>query len=209
MILLWNSRISLTAIRDPQEIIIKHFFDSLTLLPYLPGSSSFSLIDIGTGAGFPGIPLKILFPQMHLTLVESVQKKAAFCEQVIHKLGFTNAEVRTERAEELGQAAKFREQADVAAARAVAGLPTLLEYLFPLVKVGGNVLCQKGENAAEEVEQAKAAADALGGKLVAVKNIAYPVFSDKRYLVIYQKTSPTPAQFPRRVGVPLKRPIRP
>ena len=139
-LLSWNEKFNLTAIRDSDGIRVKHFLDSLTCISEMKSAPPNRVIDIGTGAGFPGIPLKIFFPTMQLTLVESVGKKAGFCSHIVDMLGLTHVEVLTLRAEEVGQLPKHREKYDWAVARAVASLPILLEYLLPLVKVGGSIL---------------------------------------------------------------------
>ena len=161
----WNTRFNLTAIRDPQEIHIKHFLDSLTCLVAFRESPLGRLIDVGTGAGFPGIPLKIIYPKMHLTLVESVGKKAEFCRHVVKILDLQGVEVVQERAEVLGQDPAHREQYDWAVARAVAILPVLAEYLLPLVRVGGSMLAMKGESGPAEAHTAEHAMRVLGGHL--------------------------------------------
>ena len=157
LLLDWNSKINLTAVRDPEGIRIKHFLDSLTCVPALGDMNGKSLIDIGTGAGFPGIPLRIFYPEMKLTLVDSVGKKADFCRLVCDTLNLKNVTVLKDRSEELGADKNTREKYDAATARAVAVLPVLCEYLLPLVKVGWMMLAQKGESAPEEVKTAAAA----------------------------------------------------
>ena len=153
----WNSKINLTAVRDPEGIRIKHFLDSLSCVPVLGDMNGRSLIDIGTGAGFPGIPLRIVYPGLRLTLVDSVGKKADFCQLVVNTLHLKGVKVLKDRSEELGAAKIHREQYDAATARAVAVMPVLCEYLLPLVKVGGKMLAMKGETAPEETKTAAAA----------------------------------------------------
>lgn len=202
----WNDRFNLTAIRDSDGIRIKHFIDSLSCITEIKTAPE-KLIDVGTGAGFPGIPLKIIYPSMRLTLVESVGKKADFCKSLSAKLGLTNVEVLTARAEELGQDARFREQYDWAVARAVAALPVLAEYLLPFVRVGGYMLAQKGENAHAEVQTAETAIRLLGGNLHHVSRVILPGIAEERYLVEIEKSAATPPQYPRRTGVPQKKPL--
>ncbi|HSB65642.1 MAG TPA: 16S rRNA (guanine(527)-N(7))-methyltransferase RsmG, partial [Anaerolineales bacterium] len=161
----WNSRFNLTAIRDPQEIHIKHFLDSLTCLLAMREPVPVKLVDIGTGAGFPGIPLKIMAPKIQLTLVESVGKKAEFCRHVVKILDLQGVDVVQERAEALGQDPNYRERYDWAVARAVAILPVLAEYLLPLVRVGGGMLAMKGESGPAEAHTADHALRVLGGHL--------------------------------------------
>lgn len=206
-LLSWNKKFNLTAIRDSDGVRVKHFLDSLTCITEMKSTQPGRLIDIGTGAGFPGIPLKIFFPSMQLTLVESVGKKAGFCSYIVGKLGLTHVEVLTLRAEETGQLPKHREKYDWAVARAVASLPILLEYLLPLVKVGGSVLAQKGESAHSEAQSAEKASRILGGRLKHITPVTLPGVVEERFLVVYDKIAATPAQYPRRVGVPAKSPL--
>ena len=203
----WNERINLTAIRDPERIRLKHFLDSLTPLLELRDPAPHSLIDVGTGAGFPGIPLKIILPDLQLTLVESVGKKAAFCEHVVQMLALENVQVLTTRAEDLGHDRAHREQYDWAVARAVAIMPVLAEYLLPLVRVGGAVLALKGENAPAEVQNSSNAFKLLGGALRKLAPLALPGIVEERYLVVIDKKAATPPLYPRRAGLPLKKPL--
>jgi len=203
----WNTRFNLTAIRDPQEIHIKHFLDSLTCLLALRDSPPDRLIDIGTGAGFPGIPLKIVYPKMQLTLVESVGKKAQFCRHVVTILDLHGVEVVQGRAEALGQDPAHREQYDWAVARAVAVLPVLSEYLLPLVRVGGRMLAMKGESGPAEAHAAESALRILGGHLRQLLPVMLPGVAEERYLVVIDKVAATPDGYPRKVGVPAKRPL--
>ena len=204
----WNSHFNLTAIRDKEGIETKHFLDSLTCLMALDAASTpRSLIDIGTGAGFPGIPLKLILPQMRLTLVESIQKKAGFCTHVVEKLGLRQVQVLAERAEEVGQNPEHRESYDLATARAVAAMPTLVEYLLPLVRIGGLVIMQKGESAQLEALQSEKVIQRLGGKIKVILPVVLPGVVDERYLVVLEKVARTSADFPRRTGLPAKQPL--
>ena len=203
----WNMRFNLTAIRDPQEIHIKHFLDSLTCLLPMREKPIERLIDVGTGAGFPGIPLKIVFPNMHVTLVESVGKKAEFCRHVVNILNLQRVEVVQERAEVIGQDPAYREQYDWAVARAVAILPVLAEYLLPLVHVGGSMLAMKGESGPAEAHSAEHALRVLGGHLRQLLPVTLPGVAEERYLVVIDKVAATPNTYPRKVGVPAKRPL--
>jgi 16S rRNA (guanine527-N7)-methyltransferase len=203
----WNTRFNLTAIRDPQEIHIKHFLDSLTCLMALRESPIEQLVDIGTGAGFPGIPIRIIYPKIRLTLVESVGKKAEFCRHVVNILELQGVEVVQERAETLGQNPSYRERFDWAVARAVALLPVLVEYLLPLVRVGGSMLAMKGENGPAEAHSAERAMRVLGGHLRQLIPVTLPGVAEERYLVVIDKVAATPNGYPRNVGVPAKRPL--
>lgn len=204
----WNEKFNLTAIRDAEGVRVKHFLDSLTCIKEIKSIAPNRLIDVGTGAGFPGIPLKILFPAMQLTLVESVGKKAGFCQHIVETLKLDNVEISTLRAEEIGQLAKHREKYDWAVARAVAAMPILLEYLLPLVRVGGGVLAQKGESAHAEAQQAEKASQLLGGKLDHISQLTLPGVVEEHFLVVYRKVAVCPPKYPRRVGVPAKTPLQ-
>jgi 16S rRNA (guanine527-N7)-methyltransferase len=204
----WNSRINLTAIRTSEGIRSKHFLDSLSCLLMMRDRPVNSLIDIGTGAGFPGLPLKIVLPDLQLTLVESVGKKADFCQHVVNKLGLKKVTVVTNRAEALGQSAEHREKYDWALARAVANLNVLSEYLLPLVKVGGAMLAQKGDSGPSEAQAAQHAMEILGGKLKEVRFIDLPGVAEERSFVLVEKVHRTPANYPRHVGVPTKTPLK-
>lgn len=203
----WNSRINLTAVRDSEGIRIKHFLDSLSCVPVLGDMNGKTLIDIGTGAGFPGIPLRIVYPELRLTLVDSVGKKADFCQLAVNTLRLKGVRVRKDRSEELGASRETREKFDAAVARAVAGLPVLCEYLLPLVKVGGVMLAMKGESAPDEVNSAQTAIQRLGGGEASLTEVHLPGLEDTRWLGKIPKIAPTPSGYPRRTGLPLKKPI--
>jgi 16S rRNA (guanine527-N7)-methyltransferase len=166
------------------------------------------VIDVGTGAGFPGLPLKILYPNMHLTLVESVGKKASFCRHIVKTLGLEGVEVIQDRAENVGQMPAHRETYDWALARAVAILPVLAEYLLPLVKVGGAMLAMKGESGPAEAHASEHAARMLGGMLRKLTPVSLPAVAEERYLIVIDKVAATPAGFPRGVGIPAKKPLK-
>jgi 16S rRNA (guanine527-N7)-methyltransferase len=207
-LLAWNERVNLTGITDPAEIAVKHFLDSLSLYPLLESlSAPFSLIDVGSGAGFPGLALKIARPDTQLTLLESVGKKTAFLYHIVTKLNFSQVTVLTARAEDVGQQATHREKYDVAVARAVAALPVLAEYNLPLVKIGGQVILPKGQHPAEELQTAQNAINVLGGRVERVIPLEVPGLTAKRHGVVLQKINPTPQQYPRRPGLPAKRPL--
>lgn len=205
----WNTRFNLTAIRDVEEIRTKHFMDSLSCLLAMRELRSERLVDVGTGAGFPGLVLKIACPGIQLTLVESVGKKADFCRHVVQTLGLDNVMVLTERAEVVGSLPAHREKYDWAVARAVAAMPILAEYLLPLVRVGGNMLAMKGESGPAEAHSAEHALLLLGGHLRQLVPVTLPGVVEERYLVVVNKTAATPPAYPRHVGIPSKKPLSP
>jgi len=208
----WNKKINLTAITDYSSVQVKHFLDSLTITMALfeeeVESLDFNIIDIGTGAGFPGLPLKILFPQPRLVLIEPTTKKTAFLHHIIHRLELENIEVLNNRAEEAAHLPLYREQFALALSRAVALLPTLVELTLPFCRIGGRFIAQKKGGIDQEINRAKEAIAALGGKLDRIKKIELDEFDDVRYLVIIDKISPTPNKYPRRPGLPRRRPIQ-
>jgi len=203
----WNRKFNLTAIRDQESIRTKHFLDSLSCVQAWQAQPPNRLVDVGTGAGFPGIPLKIIYPGMKITLVESVGKKAMFCQHIVRVLGLENVEVIQARAEDLGQKAEHREKYDCAVARAVAQMNVLVEYLLPLVKIGGMVLAQKGESAPAEAQEAEKAMKLLGGKLKQLLPVNLPGVADDRYLVLIDKIAATPPKYPRKAGLLAKQPL--
>lgn len=204
----WNSRINLTAITEPEDIEARHFADSLTPLlvmrPLKPGAR---IIDVGTGGGFPGLPLKIAYPAIDLTLVEATGKKVDFLRHIAETLGLTGVTFVNERAEAIGQDAAHRERYDWVLARAVANMSTLVEYLLPLARVGGHMLAMKGESAPQETAEAQAAIQLLGGHLVQLTPVELPFVVESRYLVDVEKIAQTPPKYPRRPGMPNKRPL--
>jgi len=212
----WSEKFNLTAIKDSEGIQVKHFLDSLSLLKvlHLPKGDrlrtsdvGLRTIDVGTGAGFPGLPLKIACPDIQLTLVEATGKKAKFCEHVIAKLNLRGVKVVQARAEEIGHDPAHRERYDWAVARAVAEMPTLAEYLLPLVKRGGRVIAQKGSGAPGETQTATGAVKRLGGELEQIVPVELPGIAEIRYLVVFKKIAATPAAYPRRNGIPTKTPL--
>lgn len=203
----WNSRMNLTAIQGTEQIRIKHFLDSLSCMCVMRDTPMERVIDVGTGAGFPGLPLKIINPGMRLTLVESVGKKVSFIRHVVQTLGLEGVEVIQERAEALGQLRSHREAYDWALARAVAVMPVLAEYLLPLVRVGGAMLAMKGENAPAEAHAAEHAVRVMGGHLRKLVPVTLPGVAEERYLVVVDKVAATPQGYPRRVGLPTKKPL--
>jgi len=203
----WNQKFNLTAIRDSESIRTKHFLDSFSCVLAWKASPPDQLIDVGTGAGFPGIPLKILYPHLKLTLVESVGKKVKFCQHIVGVLGLEHVEVIQARAEDIGQDIGHREKYDWAVARAVANLHVLSEYLIPLVKLGGAMLAQKGESGPAEAQSAEEAMKLLGGKLKQLIPVNLPSVAEDRYLIVVEKVAATPPKYPRKPGIPMKQPL--
>jgi len=204
-LLAWNAHINLTAITDRQAIYVRHFLDSLALARFW-GPPPATLVDIGTGAGFPGVPLKILHPPLAVTLIESVGKKAAFLKHLIAILGLEQVRVVTGRAETFGHDPGERERYDLATARAVADLRVLAEYALPLLRVGGRLLAPKGAGAEREIEGARRAVALLGGTIEPVVPIELPGV-EPRSLVVARKVAPTAPRYPRAVGIPARRPL--
>ncbi len=202
----WNEKINLTAIRDAEGIQERHFFDSLTCFMGFDEWPE-SLIDVGSGAGFPGFPIKFVIPEMRLTLVESVEKKANFCRHIVEKLGLTDVTVLSKRAEEVARMPAHHEAYDIAIARAVAPAPTLAEYLLPLVKVGGRCLMQKGTRGPLEILEAGKIIDLCGGEITELLRLNFDGIEGEGNLIIIEKLRHTPKEFPRAVGTPAKKPI--
>ena len=201
----WNKKINLTAIIDEEEIILKHFIDSLTVNSYITEKTK--VIDIGTGAGFPGIPLKIQNPDTEMVLVDSLNKRINFLEEVCKKLDLKNITCIHSRVEELASISIHREKYDIVTSRAVARLNTLLEYMLPFVKIGGKCICMKGSNVLDEIEEAKKAIDILGGKIEKIDNMVLPNSDIQRNIIVIKKVKDTPKHYPRKAGTPSKKPI--
>jgi len=203
----WNRRLNLTSVVDYEDVQTRHFLDSLTVASLIDDKSS-RVIDIGSGAGFPGLPLKIALPGMELTLVESVKKKAAFLDHLVGCLGLADVVVVAERAETLAHDDRYRERYDVAVARGVARLPTLAELALPLCAIGGRFVAMKKGDIGDEVAGASKAVEVLGGRLREVQVVGLAEFTgEARSLVIIDKVSATPDRYPRRAGMPRKRPL--
>lgn len=203
MLLEWNEKINLTAITDPKDIILKHFIDSATILKYIEKNKD--IIDVGTGAGFPGIPLNILKDDNKYILIDSLNKRINFLNETINTLKLENIQTVHSRIEDFAK--NNREKYDIATSRAVAPLNILLEYLIPLVKVGGICICMKGSNLSEEVENSKKSLDVLGGKIENIEKIMLPDSDIVRNIIIVRKIKQTSTKYPRKAGIPSKEPI--
>ena len=201
----WNEKINLTAITDEEGILVKHFFDSCSISEFVDNNSK--IIDVGTGAGFPGLPLKIVNDTLNLTLVDSLNKRIKFLNEVKNKLGLKNVETLHGRAEDVGIDNKYREKYDFAVSRAVAELRILVEYLLPLVKVGGKVIAMKGPNIDEEVENAKKAVKLLGGEIEKIKSFKLGDTDNERTVIIIKKIKNIELKYPRKAGIPKKSPL--
>ena len=203
----WNTHTNLTAIIEPQAVQVRHFLDSLTIAKAVALKPDSRVIDVGSGAGFPGLPLAMVFPNIHVTLLEATGKKVAFLNHMIQMLGVTNAQAVQGRAEEAGQLADHRAAYDVVAARAVARLPALVEYLLPLAKIGGRCIAMKGKTAIEEAADAERALNILGGRLEKIHALNLPDVEDIHYLIVIEKVAATPAIYPRKPGTPTSKPL--
>ena len=205
LLLEWNEKINLTAITDEKEIILKHFIDSFTINKFI--NSGDKMLDIGTGAGFPGLPIKIIRPEVDVFLMDSLNKRINFLNEVIELLQLKNIEAFHSRAEEMAKNNKFREKFDVVTSRAVAKLNILLEYMLPYTKVNGKCLCMKGPNIEKEIKEAEKALKILGGEIEKIEKIILPDSNIERKIIIIRKKSATPLKYPRKAGMPTKEPL--
>jgi 16S rRNA (guanine527-N7)-methyltransferase len=201
----WNKKINLTAIEEDPDIAVKHFIDSLTIIPYISGEK-INLLDVGTGAGFPGIPAKIVFKNLKLTLLDSLEKRIKFLNELINILEIKDALAIHGRAEDLGQNPRYREKFDVCTARAVASLPVLLEYCLPFVRIGGTFIAMKGSSL-DEVGLSQKALNILGGEIDEIKRITLPFSDIIRNIIIVKKMRHTSTKYPRKAGKPSKKPL--
>lgn len=205
MLIEWNKKINLTAIIEPKEIILKHFIDSLTILKYVNDNEK--MLDVGTGAGFPGIPIKIMNENIEITLLDSLNKRINFLNEAINKLELKNISAIHSRIEDYGKNNKYREKYDIVTSRAVANLATLSEYMLPMLKIKGKSICMKGSDIKEEVKNSKRAIDILGGEIVNIEELVLPKSDNRRNLIIIEKKKNTPLKYPRKAGIPSKEPL--
>jgi 16S rRNA (guanine527-N7)-methyltransferase len=203
----WNEKMNLTAITDKPEVYLKHFYDSITAAFYFDFTKPLHICDVGAGAGFPSLPIKIAFPELHITIVDSLNKRIGFLEHLSNQLGLKNVRFIHDRAELFGQNKEHREKYDVVTARAVARLSVLSELCLPLVKVGGTFVAMKGASANEELEAGKKAIAVLGGKLEESYSFTLPQEDSERNILIIKKEKGTPKKYPRKPGTPNKSPI--
>jgi 16S rRNA (guanine527-N7)-methyltransferase len=203
----WNEKMNLTAITDKESVYLKHFFDSISASFYFDFSKHYHICDVGAGAGFPSIPIKIAFPHLQITIVDSLNKRISFLEHLAKQLKLENVRFIHDRAETFGQNVNHREQYDVVMARAVARLSVLSELCLPLVKVGGTFIAMKSQHATEELQAAKKAINILGGKLENVQSFVLPLEESERSLLFIEKENKTPKKYPRKPGTPNKTPI--
>lgn len=203
----WNEKMNLTAITDEDEVYLKHFYDSITASFYFDFTQELILLDVGAGAGFPSIPLKIAFPHIKVNIVDSLKKRIGFLEHLKEKLQLQQTNFYHDRAETFGQNKDFREQYDVVIARAVARMPVLAELCLPLVKVGGHFIAMKGSDATEEMKEGKKAVKLLGGKYEHNVSFQLPIEESTRHIIIVKKEKATPKKYPRKPGTPNKQPL--
>lgn len=205
LLIKWNEKINLTAITEPDDIILKHFIDSITINCFIEKNSK--IIDVGTGAGFPGVPIKVIRDDVEMVLMDSLNKRILFLEEVINDLKLEKIVAIHNRAEDMGKNKEYRQEFDYATSRAVAPLNYLLEYMIPFIKVGGYCICMKGCNIEEELDEAQNAIFKLGGKLEKIEKIKLPQTEIERNIIIIKKVKDTPGQYPRKAGIPKKQPI--
>jgi 16S rRNA (guanine527-N7)-methyltransferase len=203
----WNEKMNLTAITEKNDVYVKHFFDSITAGFYYDFSAPLKVCDVGAGAGFPSIPIKIAFPNIHVTIVDSLNKRISFLEHLAKELQLNNVRFVHDRAETFGQNKEYREQFDVVTARAVARLSVLSELCIPLVKKGGQFIAMKAASAEEELKSAQKAIQVLGGKIAKQESFLLPIENSERNIIFIQKEKNTPKQYPRKPGTPNKTPI--
>jgi 16S rRNA (guanine527-N7)-methyltransferase len=204
---IWNEHVNLTAITDLDGVRVRHFLDSLTVLKAVPMPPGTRVIDVGTGAGFPGLPLRMVCPDIHLTLLEATGKKVAFLQHLIEEFKLSDVSTLNARAEDAGHDEHQRAAYDVVLARAVARLPSLLEYLLPFAKVGGLCVAMKGRTAQAEADDAAHALTVLGGRIKGIETFHLPGVEEPHHLVLIEKVAPTPRDYPRKPGIPTRKPL--
>jgi len=204
----WNEKMNLTAITDKPGVYVKHFFDSVSPAFYYDFSEPFSLCDVGAGAGFPSIPLKICFPHLRVSIVDSLQKRIRFLQHLAEELGLKDIALYHDRAETFARQKEMRESFDVVTARAVARMPVLAELCLPLVKIGGTFIAMKAASASEELKEGKKALAVLGGEVAAAETFVLPFEEGERTIIFVHKTKKTPTRYPRKPGTPSKQPIQ-
>lgn len=203
----WNEKMNLTAITEKEEVYLKHFYDSVTAGFYFDFNQNITVCDVGAGAGFPAIPLKIAFPEIKLTVVDSLNKRIGFLQHVVDELGLKEVSLYHDRAETFAHRPEFRQTFDLVTARAVARLSVLSELCLPLVKIGGHFLGMKGANLPEEVRDGEKAVKLLGGKVKDIHSFVLPIEESERNIIVIDKVKETPKKFPRKPGTPNKSPI--
>lgn len=204
----WNQKMNLTGIEEEKEVYVKHFLDSVAAVKKGYIKDGMSIIDVGTGAGFPGLPLRICLENSKVTLLDSLNKRINFLSEVCTNINIDDIELIHGRAEDFGKDEKYREQYDIATARAVAGLPILMEFCVPFIKVGGYFVCLKGPNADTELEESRKAMEVLGLEFVEKIDVELPEIELKHNIVVFKKVNSTPAKYPRKAGKPVKTPIK-
>ena len=206
LLLEWNKNINLTAITETKDIISKHFIDSLTIMKYIKNNQD--IIDVGTGAGFPGLPLKIANPTLKIVLLDSLNKRVNFLNEVINQNNLKNIKTIHNRIEQTAREKQYREKFDIVTSRAVANLAVLAEYMLPFTKIGGKCICMKGAEIEEELENSKNAIKLLGGKIIKIDSFELPKDNIKRNIIIIEKEKNTPNKYPRKPGTPKKEPLK-
>ncbi|WP_245156625.1 16S rRNA (guanine(527)-N(7))-methyltransferase RsmG [Clostridium aminobutyricum] len=208
LVLEWNEKVNLTAITEREEFIKKHFIDSVLCYSFPEMKKAQTVIDVGTGAGFPGIPLALVYPEKKFVLMDSLNKRLKIIDQICSDLDIQNVKTLHGRAEDLGKSKMYREKYDICVSRAVANLATLSEYCLPFIKVGGAFLAYKGNKAEEEIKEAEKAIHLLGGKLMEERQVKLDDFDLDHHIRVISKCKNTPAKFPRKAGTPSKEPLK-
>lgn len=203
----WNEKMNLTGITEREQVYIKHFYDSISLAFHVPMGEMRSMADIGSGAGFPGIPLKICYPHLQLTIVDSLNKRIQFLQHVVNEIGLSQVRLLHGRAEDLGRQEELRDAFDLVTARAVARMAVLNEFCLPFAKPGGLFVAMKGSDPKDEVKEAARSLTELKGKWISTPEFSLPLENSERHLVIIQKTAATPKKYPRKPGTPVKMPL--